>query len=154
MLSCFCTCSSWIDLSFLILFFALAAASHQRYGLNHQRRLKLASVTLGVNAGKKLISLCLILSLAFVSLPLKSFVLFCYTDYILSVNKSCERGNAPRGSNITQLFFFSSVYQTINRKVAFLAVNCENYKQALELFLSCSAIEQHEGDRLSSTSWE
>lgn len=57
MLSCFCICASCIDLSsshYSLPTVALAAPSRWRYGLNHSRRLKLVSVTLGVTAGKNL----------------------------------------------------------------------------------------------------
>lgn len=55
MLSCFCICASWMDLSSShYSFTALAALSSWRYGLNHPQRLKWASVTVGVTTGKNL----------------------------------------------------------------------------------------------------
>ena len=97
MLSCFCIYASCKDLSsshYSLPTVALAALCLWRYGLNNLHRLKSVSVTLGVTAGKKLIRLCPIPSRSlFVPWPLKSFVLFCSIDYILSMNKSWQKTN-------------------------------------------------------------
>lgn len=129
----------------------LAALSRWRYGLNHSRRLKLVSVTLGVTAGKNLSdSAWFHRSHYLFHLPLKSFGLFCFTDFILSMNKSRKKTTTLHGYKISQLiFFFICLSDNKQEKLNFLCVNCENCKQAPamhQLFLSRFAIEQYQGD--------
>lgn len=71
----------------------------------------------GSNRRKKLIRLRLIPSLAlFVPLPLKSFVLFCSTDYILPMNKSRKKTTTLHGYKIRQLVFFFFICLSHNKQ--------------------------------------
>lgn len=86
---------------------ALAAPSRRKVGLKSYALFEVSVRDTGSNRRKKLIRLCLIPSFVlFVPLSLKSFVLFRYTDYILSMNKSCKKTTTLHDYKINQIIFF------------------------------------------------
>lgn len=102
---------------FLTLFFTHSGAGSPvplKVWLKSFALLEVSVRDSGSNRRKKLIRLSP--PIPFVPPPLKSFVLFCYTDYILSMNKSCSKTTTLHGYKISRLMFISFVYQTINRK--------------------------------------
>lgn len=109
MLSCFCIYASWIDLSSSRYSFAGGARSPVwlKVWLKSSTPFEVSVRDIGSNHRKKLIRLCRIPLLAlFVSQPPKSFVLFCYIDYVLSTNKSSQRTTTQHGHKISRLIFF------------------------------------------------
>lgn len=90
----------------------------ERYDLNHSLCLKLASVTLGVTAGKNLSdSAWSHLSHYLFPLSLKSFVFEFVTQIIFFPwTKPQENHHPVWQQNKSIYFFFPFVYHTINRK--------------------------------------
>lgn len=120
-LSCFCVCTSWIVLFFTqIILYPQRCCQHcltERYDLNHSLCLKLASVTLGVTAGKNL-SVPTWSHLSHYLFPCRWSHLFLnllHRFYSLDEQKPWENHH-PAWLWNKSLFFFSLVCRRINRK--------------------------------------